>query len=176
MLARWRQFATNASEDSPLTLRRKADPMSDFEPCPPRPVRIDAGLPIVWVAAAALVDPQGRVLLTERPAGKSMAGMWEFPGGKMEPGEIPEAALRRELYEELGLDVCISCMHPFAFASHSYETFHLAMPLFVVRRWDGVPRAREGQRLQWVPVARLGEHAMPPADRPLVSQLQDWLL
>ncbi len=150
--------------------------MNEFVPCPPRPVRPDAGLPIVWVVAAALVDPENRVLLAERPAGRSMAGLWEFPGGKMEAGEIPEAALARELYEELGLDVCISCMHPFAFASHSYDDFHLVMPLFVVRRWDGVPRAREGQRLEWVPVARLGTRAMPPADGPLVSLLQDWLL
>ncbi len=150
--------------------------MNDFEPCPPRPVRPDEGLPVVWVVAAALVDAHRRVLLAERPAGKAMAGLWEFPGGKMEPGEIPEAALRRELFEELGLDVCISCMHPFAFASHSYRHFHLAMPLFVIRRWDGIARPMEGQRVEWVPVAHLGTREMPPADAPLVAQLQDWLL
>ncbi|GIX16766.1 MAG: NTP pyrophosphohydrolase [Rhodothalassiaceae bacterium] len=146
------------------------------QPCPPRPVVVDGGLPVVWVVAAALVDPDRRVLVARRPEGRRMAGLWEFPGGKMEPGEIPEAALRRELYEELGLDVCVSCMLPFAFASHSYDDFHLVMPLFVVRRWDGVPRPREGQELRWVAAGRLGALAMPPADVPLVAQLQDLLL
>ncbi len=146
------------------------------EPCPPRPVVIDDDRPVVWVVAAALVDRERRVLLSRRPEGKAMAGLWEFPGGKMEPGEIPEAALRRELFEELGLDVCVSCMLPFAFASHSYEDFHLVMPLFVIRRWDGVPRPREGQELRWVPIGRLQDYSLPPADEPLVVQLQDRLL
>ncbi|RMF73719.1 MAG: (deoxy)nucleoside triphosphate pyrophosphohydrolase [Alphaproteobacteria bacterium] len=145
-------------------------------PCPPRPVVIDADRPVVWVAAAALVDRDRHVLLSRRPEGKTMAGLWEFPGGKMEPGEIPEAALRRELFEELGIDVCVSCMLPFTFASHSYARFHLVMPLFVIRRWDGVPRPREGQELRWVPIARLGEYPLPPADEPLVPQLQERLL
>lgn len=148
---------------------------SERAPCPPRPVRIEAGLRIVHVVAAALIDRDGHVLMAQRPEGKPLAGLWEFPGGKVEPGEIPEAALRRELYEELGIDVCISCMMPFSFASHSYERFHLVMPLFLIRNWDGLPRPLAAAALKWTKPARLGDLAMPEADRPLVAQLQDYL-
>jgi 8-oxo-dGTP diphosphatase len=130
---------------------------------------------VVLVAAVALVDPDGRVLLAQRPAGKSMAGLWEFPGGKIEPGETPERALIRELAEELGIDVQASCLAPLTFASHAYETFHLLMPLFVCRRWSGTVTACEGQALAWVRRAALASYPMPPADRPLVAVLQDLL-
>jgi 8-oxo-dGTP diphosphatase len=130
---------------------------------------------ILLVSAVALVDADGRVLLTERPAGKPMAGLWEFPGGKVEPGESPETALIRELHEELGIDTWTSCLAPLTFASHPYENFHLLMPLFVCRRWQGVARAREGQRLAWVRPAGLRDYPMPPADLPLVPILRDWL-
>jgi len=130
---------------------------------------------IVLVAAVALVDGDGRVLLAERPAGKSMAGLWEFPGGKVEPGETPEATLIRELQEELGIDVAAACLAPFTFASHAYAGFHLLMPLYVCRRWTGQPDPREGQRLAWVRPARLADYPMPPADKPLVAMLRDLL-
>jgi len=132
-------------------------------------------LPIVLVAAVALIDIDGRVLIAERPAGKQMAGLWEFPGGKVHAGESPETALIRELDEELGIDVSASCLAPIAFASHSYDTFHLLMPLYACRVWKGRPEGREGQQLKWVRPARLGDFAMPPADVPLVAQLQDLL-
>ena len=130
---------------------------------------------IVLVAAVALVDADGRVLLAERPTGKSMAGLWEFPGGKVNASETPEAALIRELAEELGIDVTASCLAPFTFASYSYPDFHLLMPLYVCRKWSGVPMAREGQRLAWVRPARLADYPMPPADEPLVALLRDLL-
>jgi 8-oxo-dGTP diphosphatase len=133
------------------------------------------GPALVLVAAAALVDADGRVLLAQRPPGKSMAGLWEFPGGKVDTGETPEAALIRELAEELGVDVAASCLAPFTFASYSYSDFHLLMPLYVCRKWSGIPAAREGQRLAWVRPARLGEYPMPPADKPLVAMLRDLL-
>jgi 8-oxo-dGTP diphosphatase len=133
----------------------------------------DASPPVVLVAAVALVDADGRVLLAERPAGKSMAGLWEFPGGKVDAGETPEAALIRELCEELGIDVTASCLAPFTFASHTYPEFHLLMPLYVCRKWSGIPAAREGQRLAWVRPARLVDYPMPPADVPLVAMLRD---
>ncbi|MFL5265311.1 MAG: (deoxy)nucleoside triphosphate pyrophosphohydrolase [Stellaceae bacterium] len=131
--------------------------------------------PLVLVSAVALVDADGRVLLARRPPGKSMAGLWEFPGGKVNPGETPETALIRELAEELGIDVAASCLAPFTFASHTYADFHLLMPLYVCRKWSGIPSACEGQRLAWVRPARLGEYPMPPADMPLVAMLRDLL-
>ena len=135
----------------------------------------DGSKPIVLVAACALIDADSRILLARRPEGKKMAGLWEFPGGKLNPGETPEAALIRELKEEIGIDVAKSCLAAFAFASHSYDNFHLLMPLFLCRRWRGVPRPLEGQTLAWVAVDRLGEYAMPEADRPLVPLLRDFL-
>ena len=133
------------------------------------------GLPLVLVVAVALIDADGRVLLTQRPPGKVMAGLWEFPGGKVQAGESPEAALIRELKEELGIDVATACLAPLTFASHRYERFHLLMPLYVCRRWDGTVTPRENQALAWVRPARLDDYAMPPADRPLVAVLRDWL-
>ena len=135
----------------------------------------EAARPIVLVAAVALIDTDGRVLIAERPPGKHLAGLWEFPGGKVQPGETPEVALIRELAEELGIDVEASCLAPFTFASYAYPDFHLLMPLYVCRKWSGIVAAREGQRLSWVPPARLGDHPMPPADKPLVAMLRDLL-
>lgn len=128
---------------------------------------------IVLVAAVALIDPDGRVLLAQRPGGKSMAGLWEFPGGKVEAGESPEATLIRELDEELGIEVKEACLAPLTFASHRYEDFHLLMPLYVCRRWTGNVRGREGQALKWVRPQRLREFPMPPADEPLIPHLID---
>ena len=127
------------------------------------------------VSAVALIDADGRVLLAQRPEGKSLAGLWEFPGGKVEPGETPEAALIPELHEELGIDTWKSCLAPLTFASHSYDDFHLLMPLFVCRRWQGTPVAREGQTLTWVRPEKLRDYPMPPADLPLIPILRDWL-
>lgn len=129
----------------------------------------------VLVSAVALIDVDGRVLLAQRPPGKSMAGLWEFPGGKVEPGETPEAALIRELHEELAIDTWASCLAPLTFASHAYEEFHLLMPLFACRKWQGVPQAQEGQTLKWVAANRLRDYPMPPADVPLIPILRDWL-
>jgi 8-oxo-dGTP diphosphatase len=126
---------------------------------------------IVLVAACALIDADGRVLIAERPAGRPMAGLWEFPGGKVEAGETPEASLIRELQEELGITVREECLAPLTFASHAYADFHLLMPLYVCRRWEGVVRAQEGQTLAWVRPNRLKDYPMPPADIPLVSHL-----
>jgi len=134
-----------------------------------------ASRPIVLVAAVALIDVDGRVLLAQRPAGKHLAGLWEFPGGKVHTGETPEAALVRELAEELGIDVHASCLAPLTFASHAYPDFHLLMPLYVCRKWSGIVTAREGQRLAWVRAPRLGDYDMPPADKPLVAMLRDLL-
>lgn len=130
---------------------------------------------VVLVSAVALIDPDGRVLLTQRPEGKSMAGLWEFPGGKVEPGESPEAALIRELQEELGIDTWASCLAPLTFASHGYDDFHLLMPLFACRKWEGIPQSREGQAMKWVRAADLRSYPMPPADVPLIPILRDWL-
>ena len=129
----------------------------------------------VLVSAVALVDPDGRVLIAQRPEGKSMAGLWEFPGGKVEVGETPEAALIRELHEELGIDTWASCLAPLTFASHTYDDFHLLMPLFACRKWDGTPIAQEGQTLKWVFARDLRGYPMPPADIPLIPILRDWL-
>ena len=130
---------------------------------------------IVLVSAVALIDTDGRVLLAQRPEGKSLAGLWEFPGGKVEAGETPEAALIRELHEELGIDTWQSCLAPLTFASHTYENFHLLMPLFACRRWNGTPHGREGQNLAWVRPNNLRDYPMPPADLPLIPILRDWL-
>jgi 8-oxo-dGTP diphosphatase len=135
----------------------------------------DGHLKTVLVSAVALIDVDGRVLITQRPPGKSMAGLWEFPGGKIEPGETPEVALIRELQEELGIDTWASCLAPLTFASHAYDDFHLLMPLFACRKWDGVPTSREGQALKWVRANALRDYPMPPADIPLISILRDWL-
>ena len=130
---------------------------------------------VTLVVACALVDEDGRVLLAKRPEGRDLAGLWEFPGGKVEPGEKPEEALIRELAEELGIDVAESCLAPFTFASHSYEGFHLLMPLYVCREWNGEITAREGQELSWVRPNRLATVEMPPADEPLKAMLRDLL-
>jgi 8-oxo-dGTP diphosphatase len=139
------------------------------------PAREDGSRPMLLVAACALIDADGRVLLARRPEGKKMAGLWEFPGGKLHAGETPEAALIRELKEELGIDVSAACLAPFAFASHAYERFHLLMPLYLCRRWKGTPTARENQTLAWVRPQRLAEYPMPPADKPLIPLLRDFL-
>ena len=130
---------------------------------------------ILLVAAAALVDTSNRVLIAQRPKNKSMAGLWEFPGGKVETGETPEEALRRELREELNIDVCVACLSPLNFASHAYEKFHLLMPLYLCRSWDGEIAPREGQAIKWVRALDLSSCAMPPADLPLIPCLRDLL-
>lgn len=132
-------------------------------------------LKTVLVVAVALIDTDGRVLIAQRPEGKQLAGLWEFPGGKVEPGERPEAALIRELKEELGIDVTEACLAPFVFTSHAYETFHLLMPLYLCRRWSGVVQAREHSALKWVKPNQLSQWPMPPADEPLVAWLRDLL-
>jgi len=126
---------------------------------------------LVLVAACALIDADGRVLIAQRPEGKEMAGLWEFPGGKVEPGERPEQSLIRELQEELGISVSEACLAPLTFASHAYPDFHLLMPLYVCRRWEGTVTATEGQKLAWVRANRLRDYEMPPADVPLISHL-----
>ncbi|MGE3228475.1 MAG: 8-oxo-dGTP diphosphatase MutT [Hyphomicrobium sp.] len=131
--------------------------------------------PILLVAAAALIDRDNRVLISKRPEGKSLAGLWEFPGGKVDRGETPEEALRRELKEELGIEVCETCLAPFTFASHTYDDFHLLMPLFLCRNWEGEVTGREGQELAWVRPNRLSGYPMPPADAPLIPWLRDFL-
>ena len=130
---------------------------------------------VPMVVACALVDADGRVLLAKRPPGRPLAGLWEFPGGKVEPGETPEAALIRELEEELGIKVAPKCLAPFTFASHAYEAFHLLMPLYLCRNWEGEVTARQGQELTWVRAKRLADYAMPPADEPLKAMLRDLL-
>lgn len=130
---------------------------------------------LVLVAACVLVDRDGRILVAQRPEGRSMAGLWEFPGGKLEDGETPEAAVIRELHEELGVDTAESCLAPLTFASHSYDNFHLLMPVFICRVWQGTARGREGQALRWVKVGELPTIPMPEADRPLIPILRDWL-
>lgn len=132
--------------------------------------------PLVLVVACALLDKDNRILLAQRPEGKSLAGLWEFPGGKLEQGETPEAALIRELREELGIEVKADCLSPLTFASHSYENFHLLMPLYICRRFQGEVRGAEGQKLKWVYARDLGLYEMPEADKPLVPILKDLLL
>jgi 8-oxo-dGTP diphosphatase len=130
---------------------------------------------LLVVAACALIDPDNRVLIAKRPEGKPMAGLWEFPGGKVEPGETPESAIIRELQEELAVRVTEACLAPFTFASHDYGEFHLLLPLFVCRRWEGWPQPREAQQIKWVKANRLRQFPMPPADEPLISHLADLL-
>ena len=154
------KFEATRDDLSPATVPGPAEP---------------AGTPMLLVGACALIDTDGRVLLARRPEGKAMAGLWEFPGGKVLPGETPEATVIRELREELGIDVAQACLAPFAFASHAYERFHLLMPLFLCRRWAGRPQGREGQALAWVPPNRLTTYKMPPADLPLIPLLRDFL-
>jgi len=143
--------------------------------CPDLNLKLTGPVKTVLVAAVALVDVDGRVLIAERPEGKSMAGLWEFPGGKVEPGETPEQALIRELLEELAIDVTEACLAPFTFASHIYEDFHLLMPLYLCRRWDGILRPLEGQQVKWVRPLELRTYPMPPADEPLIAMLRDFL-
>ena len=135
----------------------------------------EAGRKLLLVAACALIDTDGRILLAQRPEGKSLAGLWEFPGGKVEAGETPEETLVRELNEELGIMTKVPCLAPLTFASHSYDTFHLLMPLYVCRRYEGIPQGREGQAIKWVRPQALRDYPMPPADEPLIPVLQDLL-
>ncbi len=167
--------ATRADLPSPKPPPAAPAPAAPAAAAPPQKLAPGGNTPLVLVAACALIDPDGRVLLARRPEGKSMAGLWEFPGGKLNPGETPEAALIRELREELGIDVAASCLAPFAFASHAYERFHLLMPLYLCRRWTGRPEGREGQALAWVRPARFADYPMPPADLPLIPLLRDFL-
>lgn len=136
---------------------------------------MDAPRRLLLVAACALVDTDGRILLAQRPEGKSLAGLWEFPGGKVEPGETPEETLVRELEEELGVRTRVPCLAPLTFASHTYESFHLLMPLYICRRYEGIPVGREGQAVKWVRSRDLRSYPMPPADEPLIPFLQDLL-
>ena len=136
---------------------------------------LPVSIKLVLVAACALIDADGRVLLAERPAGKTMAGLWEFPGGKVEAGERPEETLIREMKEELGIVISEPCLAPLTFASHAYPDFHLLMPLYVCRRWEGIVQAQEGQKLAWVRPNKLREYKMPPADEPLISHLMTLL-
>ena len=136
---------------------------------------MSSSLPTILVVAAALVDADGRVLIAQRPEGKQLAGLWEFPGGKVEPGERPEAALIRELKEELDIDVNEACLAPFVFASHAYDSFHLLMPLYLCRRWEGTVTRHEHAALAWVRPNWMSDYPMPPADAPLVAYLSDFL-
>ena len=135
----------------------------------------DGSKRLLLVAACALIDTDGRILLAQRPEGKTLAGLWEFPGGKVEPGETPEACLIREMEEELGITTKVACLAPLTFASHTYDDFHLLMPLFVCRRYQGIPKGQEGQAIKWVRAKDLRDYPMPPADVPLIPILRDWL-
>lgn len=143
--------------------------------CPGDAAALLAPKPVVLVVAVALVDPDNRVLLTQRPEGKALAGLWEFPGGKVEPGETPEETLVRELDEEIGIRTKIPCLAPLTFASHTYDDFHLLMPLYICRRYEGIAQGREGQAIKWVRPPALRDYPMPPADEPLIPFLQDLL-
>jgi 8-oxo-dGTP diphosphatase len=166
---------TTRDEHTVIVFEATRDDIFGRPEAPAADARTPDAKPLLLVAACALVDVDGRVLLARRPEGKKMAGLWEFPGGKLNPGETPEAALIRELKEELGIDVAAACLAPFAFASHDYEGFHLLMPLFVCRRWKGTPTPRENQTLAWVRASKLTEYEMPPADKPLIPLLRDFL-
>jgi 8-oxo-dGTP diphosphatase len=166
------RFLARGGEHAVWQFAATRDDLFDHdEPLP----QADATPRMLLVAACALIDADGRVLLARRPEGKRMAGLWEFPGGKLQTGETPEAALIRELNEELGIDVSAACLAPFAFASHAYERFHLLMPLYLCRRWKGTPTARENQTLAWVRPEKLADYPMPPADKPLIPLLRDFL-
>jgi len=167
-------FASRAADVPTMLFEANRDDIFG-KPAPETASEPGTAKPLLLVAACALVDVDGRVLLARRPEGKKMAGLWEFPGGKLNPGETPEQALIRELKEELGIDVTAACLAPFAFASHDYEGFHLLMPLFLCRRWKGIPKPREQQTLAWVHARRLTEYEMPPADKPLIPLLRDFL-
>ncbi len=156
-------------------VRRFVASRGDVSALPDLPKPPAGGVPLLLVAACVLIDAAGRVLIARRPEGRAMAGLWEFPGGKLEPGESPEDALTRELHEELGIDVSRACLAPFVFASHAYERFHLLMPLFLCRRWQGKPVPREGQTIRWIKPEELGEYPFLPADRPLLPMLRDLL-
>ena len=164
----------NTSTSTPTTAPDPSDDGCGGCRLAPGP-RLVPGLPLLLVVAAVLVDADNRVLLAQRPEGKSMAGLWEFPGGKVGDGEPPELALIRELKEELGIDTRPACLLPLTFASHAYETFHLLMPTFLIRTWDGFPRGLEGQGLAWVKPGRLADYPMPPADLPLIAAIRDAL-
>lgn len=155
-------------------VRRFAASRGDISAVPDLP-HPPSGVPLLLVAACVLIDAAGRVLIARRPEGRAMAGLWEFPGGKLEPGESPEDALTRELREELGVDVSRACLAPFVFASHAYEKFHLLMPLFLCRRWQGIPTPREGQTIRWVKPEEMADYQMLPADKPLLPMLRDLL-
>jgi 8-oxo-dGTP diphosphatase len=170
-----RASLTTRDEHTVIVFEATRDDIFGRPEAPAADVESPGAKPLLLVAACALVDVDGRVLLARRPEGKKMAGLWEFPGGKLNPGETPEAALIRELKEELGIDVAAACLAPFAFASHDYEGFHLLMPLFVCRRWKGTPAPREKQTLAWVRASKLTEYEMPPADKPLIPLLRDFL-
>ncbi|MEA2787804.1 MAG: 8-oxo-dGTP diphosphatase, partial [Acetobacteraceae bacterium] len=170
-----RSSLTNRDEHRVTVFEATRDDIFGRTEAPAADAAVPDAKPLMLVAACALVDVDGRVLLARRPEGKKMAGLWEFPGGKLDPGETPEAALIRELKEELGIDVTTACLAPFAFASHEYEGFHLLMPLFVCRRWKGTPKPREKQTLAWVRASKLAEYEMPPADKPLIPLLRDFL-
>jgi 8-oxo-dGTP diphosphatase len=164
-------FAETGTGHEPFLSRNRDMTVTLFR----RAAQPPAARPLLLVAACALVDPEGRVLLAQRPPGKPMAGLWEFPGGKLAEGETPEAALIRELREELGIETQTACLSPLFFASHAYERFHLLMPLFICRKWEGRAEGREGQSLAWVRPAALRDYPMPPADIPLVALLRDFL-
>lgn len=170
-----RSSLTTRDDHTVVVFKATRDDIFGRPEAPEAPAESPDAKPLLLVAACALVDVDGRVLLARRPEGKKMAGLWEFPGGKLNPGETPEAALIRELKEELGIDVAAACLAPFAFASHDYEGFHLLMPLFVCRRWKGTPTPQENQTLTWVRPSKLTEYQMPPADKPLIPLLRDFL-